>query len=102
MDTDKIAKMVYALANTPASMHYVRDSIKSLAETRLRLELIAKKNSVSAYHISQIHKNENEKHFLKIIDRVMLLHRRDHQENPRGNVHRQRQSYPEGLQIVPA
>jgi len=80
MDTDKISKMVIAIANSPANMHYVRDSIKSLAETRLRLELIAKKNSVSAYHISQIHKNENEMHFLKIIDRVMLLHRRDHQE----------------------
>lgn len=78
MDTDKIAKMVIAIANSPANLHYTRDSIKELAQTRLRLELIAKKNSVSAYQIGQIHKNENEKHFLKIIDRVVLLHRKAH------------------------
>jgi hypothetical protein len=74
-ESDMFVHNIITSANHPDYASYVRDNIKKLAESRLKLDLIARRRGTNAAVLSRLHETHSIQHWTTVIDAILKRHR---------------------------
>lgn len=73
--TDKMAKMVYAIATNPMYNNFAKESIRKFAENKLKLHHIARKDNITGAQLHRIFSEHTNNHWKGHLDAILKHHR---------------------------